>query len=84
MNNFDCVDCLISVMKKIHVKRLTADEYVRYRNNLAQRYPKEFTPIRRGETLSLRALLSRKNDQVKLSFTYDQFGKCTQEYILKQ
>ncbi|WP_237457670.1 hypothetical protein [Lactobacillus crispatus] len=69
MNNFDCVDRLIDVMKKMNVTRITADEYVRYRNQLAKEYPKEFTPIRRKETLSLRALLSRKNDQISLTFT---------------
>lgn len=84
MNNFDCVDRLIDVMKKMNVTRITADEYVRYRNQLAKEYPKEFTPIRRKETLSLRALLSRKNDQINLTFTYDNFGKCTQEYVLNQ
>ncbi|WP_251905426.1 hypothetical protein [Lactobacillus paragasseri] len=84
MNNFDCVDRLIDVMKKMNVTRITADEYVRYRNQLAKEYPKEFTPIRRKETLSLRALLSRKNDQISLTFTYDNCGKCTQEYVLNQ
>lgn len=69
MNNFNCVDRLIDVMKKMNVTRITADEYVRYRNQLAKEYPKEFTPIRRKETLSLRALLSRKNDQISLTFT---------------
>ena len=69
MNNFDCVDRLIDVMKKMNVTIITADEYVRYRNQLAKEYPKEFTPIRRKETLSLRALLSRKNDQISLTFT---------------
>lgn len=83
MNNFDYVDRLVNVMKKLDVTRLTADEYVRYRNQLARKYPKDFTPLRQKETLALRALLSRKNDQVKLSFTYDRFGRCTQEYILK-
>lgn len=83
MNNFDCVDRLVDVMKKLKVTRLTADEYTRYRKQLAREYPKEFTPLRYKETLSLRALLSRRNDYVKLSFTYDRFGKCTQEYILK-
>lgn len=83
MNNFDYVDRLVNVMKKLDVTRLTADEYVRYRNQLAREYPKDFTPLRQKETLALRALLFRKNDQVKLSFTYDRFGRCTQEYILK-
>ncbi|MCT7827475.1 MAG: hypothetical protein N4Q89_01480 [Lactobacillus crispatus] len=83
MNNFDCVDRLVNVMKKLDVTIITADEYVRYRNQLAREYPKDFTPLRQKETLALRALLSRKNDQVKLSFTYDRFGRCTQEYILK-
>ena len=69
MNNFDCVDRLIDVMKKMNVTSITADEYVRYRNQLSKEYPKEFTPIRRKETLSLRALLSRKNDQISLTFT---------------
>lgn len=82
MDNFDCVDRLIDVMKKMKVKSLTADEYVRYRNQLAKEYPKEFTPLKKRETLSLRALLSRKDNRVKLSFTYDRFGKCTQKYIL--
>ena len=84
MNNFDCVDRLIDVMKKMNVTRITADEYVRYRNQLAKEYPKEFTPIRRKETLSLRALLSLKNDQLNLTFTYYNFGKCTQEYVPNQ
>jgi len=84
MDNFDCVDRLVDVMKKLNVTRLTADDYIRYRNKLARKYPNDFTPLRYKETLSLRALLSRKNDQVDLSFTYDRFGKCTQEYILKR
>lgn len=83
MTNFDCVDRSVSVMKKMKVKKITTDEYVRYQNNLARNYPKEFTPIRRGKKLSLRPLLSQKNNQVKLFLTYDRFGKCTQKYILK-
>ena len=50
MNNFDYVDRLVNVMKKLDVTRLTADEYVRYRNQLAREYPKDFTPLRQKES----------------------------------
>lgn len=66
MNNFDCVDRLIDVMKKMNVTIITADEYVRYRNQLAREYPKDFTPLRQKETLALRALLSRNLHMIVL------------------
>lgn len=79
----NCLAQLYNLMKAEGTTKMTAVAYEKKRRRLHKYNPQKYAELTKSERLAIRAMLSQnKFSRLKLNFVVDEFGQCTDEYVI--